>query len=212
MRLVLLGPPGAGKGTQANKISKKFGILHISTGEILRSEINRGSPLGKKAYCYVNEGKLVPDRIILGIIKDKIGSKEATNGFLMDGFPRNLKQAKMLSKMLDGLEMKLDRVINIEVDEDEIIKRLNNRRVCSSCGKIYRLGGDIEVNERECRECGGELKKRSDDEIDVVMNRLKVYEKETKPLIDYYASKGLLLNVDGKGSEKEITERIINGL
>ncbi|MBC7334435.1 MAG: adenylate kinase [Actinobacteria bacterium] len=213
MKLVLLGPPGAGKGTQACKISERLGIPHISTGDILRNEVAKGSSLGKKALGYMNEGKLVPDEIILEIIKNRIVETDASRGFLMDGFPRNLKQARMFSEILNSLDMKLDRVINIEVSQDEIIKRLSNRRVCEGCGKVYKVdGGDLNIEEKRCERCGGKLKKRSDDEINVILNRLKVYENETKPLVDYYTSEGLVINVDGNGNEEEVTKRILESL
>ena len=210
MRIVLLGAPGAGKGTQANKISHKFNVPHISTGDILRHEIKSSTELGNKISKYVEGGELVPDEFIIEIIKNKINSGQLENGFIMDGFPRNLKQAKMFSEMLDELGIKLDKVINIAVSEDEIINRLSNRRICSSCKSIYSFNNDGKLE--KCPKCGGELLKRKDDSVEVIKNRLEVYETETRPLIDYYSDKGLLVNVDGSGRAEEITERILKVL
>jgi adenylate kinase len=211
MRIVLLGPPGAGKGTQAKAISKEIDVPHISTGDILRNEIKNGTELGKKAADFVESGKLVPDEMIIEIIKSRIGSGELDRGFLMDGFPRNLKQAKMFSEMMEELNIKLDRVINIVVGENEVIRRLGNRRICSVCKSIFSIGDDGN-NMKRCPKCGGLLLKRKDDSEDVVRHRLEVYESETKPLIDYYTDRGILANVDGSGKEEEITGRILENI
>jgi adenylate kinase len=208
MRIILLGAPGAGKGTQAGKISRKFNIPHISTGDILRHEIKNGTELGKKISKYVESGELVPDEFIIEIIKNKINSGQLKNGFIMDGFPRNLKQAKMFSEMLDELGIKLDKVINIVVSKDEIINRLNSRRICSSCKSIFSSNNGSNGLER-CPKCGGKLLKRKDDSADVIKNRLEVYESETKPLIDFYSDEGLLVDIDGSGRAEDITERIL---
>jgi len=211
MRIVLLGPPGAGKGTQAAEISREIGIPHISTGDILRQEIKNKTELGKKAADFVESGKLVPDGMIVEIIKERIKSGELDKGFLMDGFPRNLKQAKMFSKMMEELGIDLDKVINIVIDENEVIERLGKRRVCSVCKSIFSLS-DIGDDVKKCPKCGGDLVKRKDDNEDVIRHRLKVYDEETKPLIDYYTVEGLLVNVNGSGREEEITERILDNL
>ncbi len=211
MRIVLLGAPGAGKGTQANVISEKFGIPHISTGDILRYEIKKGSQLGKKVAKFVESGELVSDEVIIEIIKNRIGSGRLKKGFIMDGFPRDLKQAKMFSKMMDELGIKLDRVINIVVSENEIIKRLTGRRICSVCENISGIDNNYENSDR-CPKCGGVLLKRKDDSREVIKQRLKVYESETRPLINFYADKGLLMNINGSGEEEEITERILKAL
>lgn len=210
MRLVLLGPPGAGKGTQAKKISRKYGIDHISTGDILRNEIKKNSGPGIKAKEYVENGKLVPDDLVIEIIGEYIGSPGSGNGFLMDGFPRNTGQADMFSSMLDRMGISLDKVVNIAVSKEEIIKRLGKRRVCRKCHAVSS------VNDNEdstlCPVCSGELVKRKDDDQAVIRHRLEVYERETRPLIDYYRKKGMLLNIDGSGTEKEVTERIFQSL
>jgi len=211
MRIVLLGSPGAGKGTQAKVISKKFDIPHISTGDILRHEIKGGSELGKKAAGFVESGKLVPDGIIIEIIKNEISRGKSKNGFLMDGFPRNLEQAVMFSDLLEQLGISLDNVININVSKEEIIDRLSRRRICSVCKGVFSIGGKNKEPEK-CPKCNGDLTERKDDKKEVIKHRLDVYESETRPLIDFYAGKGLLVNIDGSGEEKEITKRILEVL
>ena len=212
MKLVLLGAPGVGKGTQAKKFSKHFNIPHISTGDILRKEIKKGTELGKKAVQFVESGKLVPDTVIIEIIKNKIGNSSSEKGFLMDGFPRNLKQSKMFSDMLDKMGIKLDKVINIVVGSDEIIERLSRRRTCGVCHEIFSIDNKDRSSNAKCPKCGGDLIKRKDDDIKVIKNRLEVYEAETKLLTDFYARKGLLINIDGSGKEKEVTGRILKHL
>ena len=212
MRLVLLGAPGAGKGTQAKIIAEKFNIPHVSTGDILRNEIKLSTILGRKAGQFVREGKLVPDELIIKIIKNEIGRTGFKDGFLMDGFPRNLKQAKLFQDMLRKLGLKLDKVINIDVDKEEIVKRLDSRRVCHSCNNIYSIDKLKDSNSERCPKCGGELFKRRDDNSEVISERLNVYEKETRPLIEYYKDKNLLVNINGSGNQKEVTERILEHL
>ena len=208
----MVGMPGAGKGTQAKKISQKFNIIHISTGDILRNEIKKETFLGVEADEYLKRGNLVPDDVIIEIIKSEISRDETKDGFLMDGFPRNLEQAIMFSAILDELGLKLDKVINIVVDKNEIIKRLSSRRVCVNCKRIYSFGNIDDKSIVKCPHCGSKLIKRKDDSADIVKKRLTVYEKETKPLINYYDDKNLLVNIDGMGTEQEVTERILNYL
>jgi adenylate kinase len=213
MRLVLLGAPGAGKGTQAKIISEKFRISHISTGDILRNEMRNGTDLGKKAREFVTGGKLVPDELIIEIIKKEINKPGADTGFLMDGFPRNLKQAVLFEDMLSGMGVDLDKVIYIDVDNDELVKRLGSRRTCSSCNNIYSV--DVkkkEDNENSCPRCGGELIKRKDDDPEVISERLNIYNSETRPLIDFYESKKLLIKIKGNGSQGAVTERVLKDL
>jgi adenylate kinase len=212
VRLVLLGAPGAGKGTQAKIVAEKFNIPHVSTGDILRNEIKLDTVLGRKAGQFVKEGKLVPDELIIKIIKNEIGKTGSKDGFLMDGFPRNLKQAKLFQDMLKKLGLKLDKVINIDVDKEELIKRLDSRRVCHSCNNICSIDKLKDSNSERCPKCGGELFKRRDDDSEVISERLNVYEKETRPLIEYYQDKNLLININGFGSQKEVTERILEHL
>ena len=209
MIIILLGAPGAGKGTQAKKISEKFQIPHISTGDILRQEIKKKTELGRKAEACVKKGHLVSDDLILEIIKHTIQQEEAKNGFLLDGFPRNITQAKMLEKMLDQLGYSVDKVINIAVNHQEAIRRLSSRMVCPSCKKTTTSSGN---EKNTCTHCGEELAKREDDDLSVIKKRLKVYEQETKPLIDFYGDKGLLVDVDGDASQGKVTERVFEHL
>ncbi len=218
MILVLLGAPGAGKGTQAKFLSEKLNLMHISTGDILRDELKKGTELGKKASQYMQKGELVPDEIIVEMIKNIMSdpkSQNSKNGFLMDGFPRTLNQAQKFDEMLLSLNLGINKVVNIDVKKEELIKRLSSRRVCHSCNNICSLndqknGGLIE--EGKCPVCGGQLYQRKDDEERVIMQRLEVYETQTRPLIDYYAEKGVLVNIDGMGSEEKIAERIVSTL
>ena len=206
----MLGAPGAGKGTQAKKISKKFNIPHVSTGDILRKEIKDETELGLEAKSFVENGKLVTDELVIEIIKNFIQGDSAENGFLMDGFPRNLVQAKKFAEMLEEIGLKLDHVINIAVDNSEIINRLGMRRTCKECQKITSVAESS--NGVSCPGCGGDLFIRKDDEEGVIAHRLKVYEKETQPLIEYYSKNGVLTDIDGLGAEEEVTERILKSL
>jgi len=211
MRLILLGAPGTGKGTQAKKITAKFGITHISTGDILRAEISNKTELGNKAQEFVSSGKLVPDDLIMAMIKDRFKAGDIEKGFLMDGFPRTIEQAEKFDSILEELKLKLDRVINIVLDKNEIIKRITNRIVCNSCKKVFKLA-DFSDKELKCDSCNSVLSKRADDSEVVIVKRLEVYEMQTKPLIEYYSRKNLLANVDGQGTEEEIFERILSHL
>ncbi len=212
MRIILLGAPGAGKGTQAKKISEKFGIPHISTGDILRNECRMGTDLGKEAEVFMQDGRLVPDELIIEIIKSMIAGRGSKKDFLMDGFPRTLNQAEMFDAMLGSLGLDIDRVINVTVPDDELIKRLTSRRVCHSCANVCRIDSPeiIQQDKDRCPVCGGKLHKRVDDDLEVIEERLKVYRKQTEPLIDYYRKKGLVTDVDGLGSEEDVTERILS--
>ena len=209
MRIVMLGAPGAGKGTQAKKISEKFDIHHISTGDILRKEIKEATASGIKAKEYVESGKLVPDELVVDIIENFIKGDSAGKGFLMDGFPRNISQAKIFSDMLDRNGSGLDKVINIVVDNDEIIRRLSSRRICAECQQI---SGNGSMQTNICSKCGGKLIKRRDDEEEVIRHRLEVYENETSPLAEYYKKRGILIDIEGVGMEEEVTERILKNL
>lgn len=209
MRIVLLGAPGAGKGTLAKKISEKFGISHVSTGDILRSELKDNTEFGIKANEYVKEGRLVPDELIIEIVRNKIEKEGLESEFLMDGFPRTLVQAQKFDEMLAGIGISLDKVINIYVGQDELVKRLTSRRVCHECSGICSINNFNSEDEAKCPACGGSLYKRKDDDREVIRERLKVYEEQTKPLIDYYNSSGLLVDISGSGSENEIFERVL---
>ncbi|NLW22813.1 MAG: adenylate kinase [Tissierellia bacterium] len=212
MRLVILGPPGAGKGTQASAIVKKYNIPHISTGDIFRANIKAGTELGKKAKTYMDKGLLVPDELVVSIVKDRLTEEDCKDGFLLDGFPRTVNQAEALDKELNEMGLKLDRVINIDVEKDILIERAIGRRICRNCGATYHIKFNPPQREGVCDNCKGELFQRDDDKVETVEKRIEVYIEETKPLIDYYMKKGLLLNIDGSKSIDAIFEEIVNHL
>ena len=197
MNIVLLGPPGAGKGTQAKVLSKEFGLLHISTGDMLRNAAKRGDGIGKKAAGYIERGELVPDEIVVSLVVSRISQKDAEKGFMLDGFPRNTKQADILSLALEQKNKKLDLVLYFSTSEKVSVERLSGRRVCRKCGSNYHVKNMPPKKEGVCDACGGELYQRPDDKEETVKNRLKVYDKETKSLIDYYRSQGLLREING---------------
>ena len=206
MRLVLMGAPGAGKGTQADVMAKKLFVPHISTGDIFRAAMKAGTEMGKLAGKYISEGKLVPDEVTFGIVKDRLEEADCKDGFILDGFPRTIAQADSLQAYLADVERPLDAVINIDVDLDSLVGRLTGRRVCKGCGASFHLMYNPPAKEGVCDECGGELYQRKDDSEDTIKNRLNVYVENSKPLIDYYAEKGLLqevLTAIGKGLGKE---------
>lgn len=212
MRLILLGPPGAGKGTQASGIVKKYNIPHISTGDIFRKNIKEGTELGKKAKEYMDKGLLVPDEIVVAIVKDRLTESDCKEGFLLDGFPRTVAQADALEVELEKLDMKLDKVINIEVDKDILIERAVGRRICKECGATYHIKFNPPKKEGICDVCGGELYQRKDDTEETVTKRIEVYLKQTKPLIDYYKDKGILANINGMQSIDKVFEDIVKAL
>lgn len=197
MRLVLLGPPGAGKGTQSVVLSKKYGLPHISTGDILRESIKAGLELGLKAKSYMDKGELVPDEVVTGIVAERLSKPDAKKGFILDGFPRTLNQAKELDKALKNMSSKLDLVLYFETSEKVAIERLTGRRVCKACGFNYHVRNIPPKVEGICDKCGGELFQRPDDTEATVRNRLKVYEVQTSPLIDYYSRSSVLRKVSG---------------
>lgn len=210
MNLILLGAPGAGKGTQAKIIMDKYGIPQISTGDMLREAVAKGTELGKKAKEFMTQGKLVPDEIVIGIVKERLAQKDCEKGFILDGFPRTLAQAEALDKMLAEMGKKIDAVINVNVPEEEVVKRIVNRRTCKNCGAIYHLIYNPPKKPGICDKCGGELYQRDDDKEETVRERYRVYKKNTEPLIDYYKKKGILYDVDGtkdiEGVKKEVLE------
>lgn len=212
MRLILLGPPGAGKGTQAVNIVEKYNIPHISTGDIFRKNIKEGTDLGKKAKEYMDKGLLVPDELVVAIVKDRLTEKDCVEGFLLDGFPRTVVQADSLDDELKGLNYELDKVINIEVSKEELIERAVGRRVCKDCGATYHIKFNPSKIEGKCDVCGGELIQRKDDTVETVTKRIEVYLEQTQPLINYYEKKGILINVDGKQDIDKVFQDIVIAL
>jgi len=209
MNLIFLGAPGAGKGTQAKKVSEKYGIPQISTGDMLREAVAKGTELGKKAKEYMDKGELVPDEIVIGIVKERLQQPDCERGFILDGFPRTLAQAKALDEMLKELNKKIDGVINIAVPEEEVVKRIVNRRTCRNCGAVYHLIYNPPKEDNKCDKCGGELYQRDDDKEETVRERFRVYKQNTEPLIDYYRKKGVLYDVDGTKDINGVWEEIV---
>lgn len=206
---ILLGPPGAGKGTQAKILIKKYGIPQISTGDILRVAVKEQSPMGLKAKRYMDEGSLVPDDVVIGIVEERLSKADCGSGFILDGFPRNVEQADALKKVLVGLGKSIQHVISITVDQDELLKRITGRRTCRACGKGYHIAFDPPLAAGVCDECGGELYQRDDDREDTIKKRLDVYGQQTAPLIAYYEKDSLLRCVFGTGSIDDIQSEIV---
>ena len=204
MKIVLLGPPGAGKGTQGVVLSKNYNIAHISTGDILREAVKAGTALGKKALEYMNKGELVPDEIVTGIVVERLAKEDAKKGFILDGFPRTLKQAEDLDKELKRISSGIDMVLYFEIPEAVAIERLTGRRVCKSCGANYHIKNIPPQKEGICDKCGANLFQRPDDTIATVKNRLKVYDEQTSPLIEYYTKQGILKKVSGALDVKDL--------
>lgn len=200
MKIVFMGPPGAGKGTQAEKIIENYQIPHISTGDMFRKAIKDQTELGMEAKRYMDQGALVPDHVTIGIVKDRLSESDCKSGFLLDGFPRTVDQAKALDEILTSLDSKIDYVINIDVDLDILKERLTGRRICRSCGATYHMIFNPPAGAGTCDKCGGELYQRKDDNEETVGNRLDVYVSQTKPLLDYYSLAGNLVNINGQQS------------
>ncbi|CAM3851583.1 adenylate kinase [Aeromicrobium ponti] len=198
MNLVLMGLPGAGKGTQAEKIVQKYGIPHISTGDMFRAAIKGETELGLKAKSFMDKGELVPDEVTIGIVRERLSKDDCEKGFLLDGFPRTVAQADALEDILSDLNKKIDYVINIDVDQSILMERLTGRRICKDCGATYHLVFNPPAKDGVCDRCGGELYQRVDDNEATVQNRLDVNIKQTKPLLDFYETKGYLRNIDGQ--------------
>ncbi len=209
MNLILLGAPGAGKGTQAKFIAEKYDIPHISTGDMLRSAVINETELGIKAKEYMDGGELVPDEVVVGIVKERLLEKDCEKGFILDGFPRTVVQANVLKEALAQAEKRVDVALNIEVSEEELVKRLTGRRSCKNCGKIYHVFFTPPKSKGLCDVCGKELYQRDDDTVETVKNRLKVYRDQTAPLIGYYRNKGTLKTVDGKKSVADVERSVI---
>ena len=212
MNVILLGPPGAGKGTQATRIVEKYGVPHISTGDIFRANIKAGTELGKRAQEYMNRGELVPDELVVEIATDRLAADDCKEGFLLDGFPRTVFQAEKLDEFLASKGRKIEHVLNIEVGRDDLMARLTGRRVCKSCGASFHVVNIPPKQEGICDNCGAELVQRADDNEETASNRIEVYNRETKPLIDYYEKAGNIVNIDGGKAAEEVFAAIADRL
>ena len=212
LRTILLGPPGAGKGTQAAKIIEKYNIPHISTGDIFRENIKKGTELGKKAQEYMNRGELVPDDLVIEISTTRLLEDDCKDGFLLDGFPRTVYQAEKLDEFLAAHGSKIDKVIDIEVGKEELMERLTGRRVCKSCGASYHIVNIPPKKEGVCDVCGGELIQRADDNAETVANRIEVYEAQTMPLVEYYEKAGNIAHIDGATGLDNVFADIVKAL
>ena len=209
MNLILLGPPGAGKGTQAQRIVERYHIPQVSTGDILRTAVKEGTPLGKKAKAFMDQGQLVPDEVVIGIIEGRLRAPDCNPGFILDGFPRTIVQAEALQAILTKMGKSMDHVINIEVYSEELVRRLTGRRTCRNCGAMFHLLFHPPKREGICDRCGGVLYQREDDKEETIRMRLREYEKQTTPLIQHYQLKNGLRSVQGVGGQDEIFERIV---
>ena len=208
MNLILMGPPGAGKGTQAERIKAEFSIPHISTGDAFRAAMKQGTPLGLKAKEYVDAGRLVPDEVTIGIVRERLAQEDCRKGFMLDGFPRTVPQAEALEEMLAALGSRIDHVVNLKVDRSLLLARLTGRRICRSCGATYHLLFHPPAQPGVCGKCGGELYQRSDDTEEKVGTRLDEYINKTATLLEYYAGRGLLRELDGERNIDEVTEEL----
>jgi adenylate kinase len=208
MNMIFLGPPGAGKGTQAKMLSAALKIPQISTGDILRTSVRERTPMGVKAKGFMDSGALVPDEVVVGIVEERLREPDCSMGFILDGFPRTIKQADELSTMLDRLGKRIDHVVCITLDDSELLDRISGRRSCEACGKGYHVRFDPPKVSDKCDVCGGRLYLRDDDKEETVIKRLKEYSEKTEPLIDYYSKKNILARIEGTGSIDEIQKRI----
>lgn len=208
MKLILLGAPGAGKGTQAEIISEQYNIPTISTGNIIRAALKNGTKMGLKAKAYIDSGRLVPDDVVIGIIKERLAGDDCQNGFILDGFPRTIPQAEAL----DGMNIAIDAALSIEVADREIVKRMSGRRVCEKCGASYHVEFKKPIKQGVCDACGGDLVIRKDDEPDTVVDRLDIYHKQTEPLKSYYKEQGKLITVEGQSEVEDTTRLVLTAL
>ncbi|MEV0842648.1 adenylate kinase [Actinocatenispora sera] len=212
MRLVLVGPPGAGKGTQAEFIASHLSVPKISTGDILRANVAEGTELGREAKGYMDAGELVPDQVVINMVRDRLAEPDAEDGFLLDGFPRTVPQAQELDKMLADLGTGLDLVLELVVEEEEVIRRLSGRRTCRGCGKIWHVEFDPPAVAGVCDRCGAELFQRDDDKPETIAERLRVYARDTQPLVAYYGVQGKLVGLDAVGPVEDVTQRAYDAL
>jgi len=208
MNILIMGPPGAGKGTQASRIASFYEIPHISTGDMFRAEIKQGSDLGKKIKSYLDSGQLVPDEVTVEVVKKRLQQADTQKGFLLDGFPRTIPQAEALDGILKEMGRSLDLVINIKVDPQVLLDRMTGRRVCQKCGATYHVVNQPPRVEGVCDQCGGELYQRSDDTVETVSNRLDVYQKQTAPLLEYYQQRGIVAEINGEQSIDDVFKEI----
>lgn len=212
MRLILLGPPGAGKGTQAAAIVEKYKIPHISTGDIFRYNIKQGTELGKKAKSFMDQGLLVPDEVVVEIVEDRLKKEDCTNGFLLDGFPRTVVQAEALDKVLENMDVALNKVINIQVDKGILVERAVGRRICRECGATFHVKYNPSAKGDNCDQCGGNLYQRDDDNAETVTKRIEVYLNETTPLTEYYSKQDKLVTIDGDRKIDDVFKDIVTSL
>ena len=209
MKIIMLGAPGAGKGTQAKMIAEKYGVPHISTGDIFRANIKNGTPLGMEAKRYMDQGMLVPDELTVKILLDRVAQDDCAGGYVLDGFPRTIPQAQVLDEALNKLADKIDFAIDVDVPDENIVNRMSGRRACLSCGATYHVEHIPPKKEGICNHCGKELVLRDDDKPETVLNRLKVYHEQTQPLIDFYSQKGILRTVDGTKDMHDVFDAIV---
>jgi len=208
MNLILLGPPGSGKGTQAQIIADRYHIPQISTGDMLRAAVKEGTPLGKRAKAFMDQGQLVPDEVVIGIVDERLRASDCNCGFILDGFPRTISQAEALQSILARIGKTIDHVINIEVDQEELVRRLTGRRTCKNCGAMFHVFSQPSRQEGVCDRCGATLYQREDDKEETIRVRLKEYERQTAPLIEYYSRKSSLRSIQGMGGKDQIFQQI----
>jgi len=209
IRMVLLGPPGAGKGTQGQMLAEKLGVPQIATGDILRAAVKEGSELGQKAKSYMDAGDLVPDEVMVGIIRDRLQDEDAQAGYILDGFPRTVAQAEALDEMLSNIGQKLDHVLHIDVDDEALVERLSGRLICRDCGASYHTRFNPPQKDQVCDQCGGELFQREDDQEETVRSRLAVFAERTQPLVEYYQQQGIYRRIDGDQEPQQVLTKIL---